>query len=240
MRDVASAKLFLAPWTSRTMNPIKNPDFKEGSSPMSPPSHVPISPEAPASSVLTPERWLDDHGDYLFHYALSRVRNPGTAEDLVQEALLAGMRSRDRYEGRSAERTWLVGILRNKILDHLRKAGRETPFTDLDFYQEEEAHSFDQADRLEHWASEAAPHMWHEMGASLDRTEFWRVFHLCTSKLPDRVARVFLMREVDDLDSEEICATLNISSANLWVMLHRARMALRRCLETNWFHSDNS
>jgi RNA polymerase sigma-70 factor (ECF subfamily) len=187
---------------------------------------------------LDPERWVDEHGDYLFHYALSRLRNPGRAEDLVQDALLAALRGADRYEGRSAERTWLTGILKNKLLDHFRKAGRETSFTDLEFYADEEANAFENQDFPDHWNNASAPSEWDEAGAALDREEFWRVFHRCSGKLPDRVARVFLLREVDDLPSDEICATLNISPNNLWVMLHRARLALRRCLELNWFGSD--
>lgn len=185
--------------------------------------------------ALDPERWVDEHGDYLFHYALSRLRNPAIAEDFVQETLLSALRSQTRYEGRSTERTWLTGILRNKMLDHFRKAGRETSFTDLNFHADEEAQAFDRPDFPDHWTDEAGPAEWQDAGASLDHEAFWRAFHLCTGKLPDRIARVFLMRELDSLSSEEICGILNISPNNLWVMLHRARMALRRCLETNWF-----
>jgi RNA polymerase sigma-70 factor, ECF subfamily len=196
------------------------------------------SPRTESQQHLDPERWVDEHGDYLFHYALSRLRDPARAEDFVQEALLAALRGADRYQGRSAERTWLTGILKNKLLDHFRKAGRETNFTDLDFYAEEEERAFENREFPDHWNQASAPGEWDEAGAALDREEFWRVFHRCSGKLPERVARVFLLREVDDLPSEEICATLNISPNNLWVMLHRARLALRQCLETNWFGAD--
>jgi RNA polymerase sigma-70 factor, ECF subfamily len=197
------------------------------------------SPRTESQQHLDPERWVDEHGDYLFHYALSRLRDPARAEDFVQEALLAALRGADRYQGRSAERTWLTGILKNKLLDHFRKAGRETNFTDLDFYAEEEERAFENREFPDHWNQASAPGEWDEAGAALDREEFWRVFHRCSGKLPERVARVFLLREVDDLPSEEICATLNISPNNLWVMLHRARLALRQCLETNWFGADH-
>jgi len=184
---------------------------------------------------LNPERWVDEHGDFLFHYALSRLRDPVRAEDFVQEALLAALRSTDRYLGRSCERSWLTGILKHKLLDHFRKAGRETNFTDLEFYGEEENKTFENQAFPDHWNDSCAPGEWEAAGAALDREEFWRVFHRCSSKLPERVARVFLLREVDDVSSEEICNALNISPNNLWVMLHRARLALRRCLEMNWF-----
>jgi RNA polymerase sigma-70 factor (ECF subfamily) len=190
--------------------------------------------QAPISAP-DPERWVDEHGDYLFHYALSRLRNTAQAEDFVQEALLAGIRGINRYQGRSSERTWLTGILRNKLLDHFRKSGRETNFTDLEFYSEEEDRSFENADHPNHWNDSHAPGRWDNAGSALDREDFWKVFHSCSDKLPDRISRVFLLREVDQIPSDEICSTLNISPNNLWVMLHRARMALRRCLEVHWF-----
>lgn len=195
--------------------------------------------EPTVSSTLDPERWVDEHGDYLFHYAFSRLRNQCLAEDFVQEALLAALRSRDRYAGRSTERTWLTGILRNKMLDHFRKAGRETSFSDLEFFAEDESKPFENPAFPDHWVADAAPSEWTDAGSSLDRDEFWRVFQSCTTRLPERIARVFLMREVDHLESDEICGALNISPNNLWVMLHRARMALRQCLEEHWFGKPN-
>lgn len=194
-----------------------------------------LSPAPNPAAAIDPERWVDEHGDCLFHYALSRLRDPTLAEDFVQEALLAALRSQERFEGRSSVRSWLTGILKNKILDHFRKAGRETAFTDLEFYQNEEAKTFENQAFPDHWNAALAPSEWTEAGAALDQEEFWKVFHRCSSKLPERVARVFLLREVDDVPSDEICATLNITPNNLWVMLHRARLALRRCLEVNWF-----
>ena len=188
-----------------------------------------------AAVALDPERWVDEHGDYLFHFALSRVRDAVVAEDLVQEALLAALRGVERYQGRSTERTWLTGILRNKLLDHYRKSGRETPFTDLEFFEDEERQAFDNPVFPGHWTTEAGPQEWDRIGESLDREVFWAAFQGCTRKLPEKVARVFLLREVDELPTEEICAALCVTPNNLWVMLHRARMALRRCLEENWF-----
>lgn len=189
-------------------------------------------------NTIDPERWVDEHGDYLFHYALSRLRDHHLAEEYVQEALLSALRSAERFEGRSSERTWLAGILKNKILDHFRKAGRETSFTDLEFYGDEERQQFDHPTVPNHWVAELAPSEWDCAGAELDREAFWKVFHHCASRLPDKIAKVFLLRELDDLSTEEICATLTITPGNLWVMLHRARTALRRCLEDNWFDGD--
>ena len=192
---------------------------------------------SPPAGLSDPERWVEEHGDYLFGYALGRLRDPVRAEDAVQETFLAALKGGQSFAGRSAEKSWLTGILKNKIFDHYRKAGRETSFTDLDFYADEESDRF-VADGLGKggWIHELGPLEWSaDPGTSLDNELFWKIFRDCAGRLPKNVAAVFTLREVDGVDSKEICATLNISESNLWVMLHRARMALRRCLETNWF-----
>lgn len=197
----------------------------------------PSKPAPPAAPALSdPERWVDEHGDYLFKYALSRLRDPFKAEDAVQETFLAALKGGKSFQGRSAEKSWLVGILKNKICDHFRRAGRETSFTDLEFYRDEEGDRFVPEGMFKDaWIHEAGPQEWNNPGASLDSEMFWQAYRDCSGKLPKNVATVFTLREVDGIESKEICALLNISEGNLWVMLHRARMALRRCLETNWF-----
>jgi RNA polymerase sigma-70 factor (ECF subfamily) len=202
---------------------------------------TPASPPASASKtqpggLSDPERWVDEHGDYLFKYALSRLRDPAKAEDMVQETFLAALKGGSKFAGRSAEKSWLVGILKNKICDHYRKASREISFTDLDFYKDEESDRFvPDGPFKDGWIHELGPQEWSNPGASLDSEVFWKTFQDCSNKLPKTVSTVFTLREVDGIDSKDICALLNISENNLWVMLHRARMALRRCLETNWF-----
>jgi RNA polymerase sigma-70 factor, ECF subfamily len=192
---------------------------------------------APPARLSDPERWVEEHGDYLFKFALVRLRNATKAEDLVQETFLAALKGGDKFAGRSAEKSWLVGILKHKILDHYRKASRETLFTDLEFYADEESNGF-----IPHglfkggWINELGPMEWPaDPAVSLDREAFWQTFRDCSKKLPQNISAVFTMREVDGVASKEICRLLNISENNLWVMLHRARMALRRCLEANWF-----
>jgi len=198
------------------------------------------APPLPTVKLSDPERWVEQHGDYLFRYALSRLRDPARAEDMVQETFLAALKGGESFEGRSAEKSWLVGILKNKLCDYYRKASRETSFTDMEFYSGEESDRFI-PDGLfkDGWIHELGPLEWpSDPGASLDSQEFWKTFHDCSSKLPKNVAAVFSLREVDGVESKEICAMLNISENNLWVMLHRALMALRRCLETNWFRNE--
>lgn len=185
------------------------------------------------TSHADPERWVDEHGDCLYRYALTRVRKEEIAEDLVQETLLVAVRTHEKFGGRSTERSWLVGILKNKICDHFRKLGRETNFTDLEFFSDEHSDRFDGEN---YWIHERGPSDWKPEGEeAMKRAEFWQALQSCLGKMPERVAQVFMLREMDDLPSKEVCETLQISEANLWVMLHRARMALRQCLEMNFF-----
>lgn len=199
------------------------------------------SKETPPSAALTPglsdpERWVELYGDYLFKYALMRLRDAAKAEDAVQETFLAALKGGKSFAGRSAEKSWLVGILKNKIFDYFRKASRETSFTDLNFYADEESDRFvSEGLGKDGWIHELGPQDWPDPGAGLDNEAFWKAYRDCAVKLPKNVATVFNLREVDGVESKEICSILNISENNLWVMLHRARMALRRCLETNWF-----
>jgi RNA polymerase sigma-70 factor, ECF subfamily len=201
------------------------------------PGQAPPGEGSNAPTALSdPERWVEVHGDYLFRYAVMRLRDAGKAEDLIQDTFLAALKGGKSFSGRSAEKSWLVGILKNKISDYYRKASRETSFTDLQFYADEESGQF-VADGLgkDSWTRDSGPQEWPSPGASLDNELFWQAFRDCSKKLPKNVGTVFTLREVDGVESKEICAMLNITESNLWVMLHRARLALRRCLETNWF-----
>lgn len=194
-------------------------------------------PDAQTALTATPANdpscWVDEHGDVLYRYALERVRKSEIAQDLVQETFLAAVRTHDRFRGGSTVRSWLCGILKHKICDFYRKRGRETSFTDLEFLSDECAEKFVPEG---YWVHMNGPKEWKpEADEVMHRDEFWTTMRHCLGKLPERVAAVFMMREMDEVESKEICATLLISESNLWVMLHRARMALRECLATNWF-----
>ena len=185
-----------------------------------------------SSGKVNPDSWIDQHADFLYRYALMRVRHPEVAEDLVQETLFAALRTYANFRGSSSERSWLCGILKNKICDHFRKLAHEVSFTDLEFLEDEMSHKFTNQD----WNHDLGPGEWKPKAeAVLDRKEFWETFRSCLDKLPQRVADVFMLREMEEMDTAQICAALRISQNNLWVMLHRARMALRECLELNWF-----
>ena len=194
----------------------------------------------PARTLSDPERWVEEHGDLLFKYALARLRDAARAEDLVQETFLAALKGGKSFAGRSAEKTWLIGIMKNKIADHFRKASRETSFTDMAFYADQENDQFVADGHSQgHWLMESAPSDWSfEAGANLDSEAFWKAFRECAGKLPKNINAAFCLREIDEIETKEVCRILNISENNLWVMLHRARMALRKCLEINWFEKN--
>jgi RNA polymerase sigma-70 factor (TIGR02943 family) len=187
-----------------------------------------------SSDNVNPENWVDEYGDCLYRFALMRVRHHEVAQDLVQETLFAAVRTRASFRGSSSERSWLYGILKNKIFDYFRKHAQEVCFTDLEFLEDELFDRFID----EGCNHELGPARWKlSPEADLNRQEFWKTFRSCLDKLPARLADVFVLREIEQLDTAQICATLRISENNLWVMLHRARMALRECLESNWFEA---
>lgn len=184
-----------------------------------------------------PEQWVDAYADVLYRYAVSRVGQSHLAEDLVQDTLLAAMQARRSFRGDSQERTWLIGILRHKVLDHFRSAQtrRETHLG-----QDE-----DGGDIFDSWFNEKGgwkqpPGRWEPDGEQLlVSQEFWAVFHDCMTGLPDRPRQVFTMKVMDDQESAAVCKELKITSTNLWVVLHRARALLRACLEKHWFTGDD-
>jgi RNA polymerase sigma-70 factor (ECF subfamily) len=185
---------------------------------------------------LDPSKWLDSHGDYLYRYALVRVRNVGVAEDLLQETLLAGVGAQQAHAGRSSERTWLVGIMKHKVIDHFRRLARTAQFQ-LAYAGEDESDCFEESGPWRgHWREDQAPLSWSVDAATLAEShEFWQTFDHCLAQLPPQMSIAFSLREIDGLSSNEICEILNITPNNLWVLLHRSRTKLRQLLETNWF-----
>jgi RNA polymerase sigma-70 factor (ECF subfamily) len=207
-------------------------DGADGRSKITQPQSLQLGPP----SGLDPESWVEQYGDVLFGFAAARVRNRAIAQDLVQETFLAGIKSGEGFAGRSSERSWLFGILRNKLADYYRLQNREEAITDTESPSPEERGAF--ATRglgKDGWVMKLAPKAWETPDGTLISKEFQDVLKGCLSRLPDKVAQVFWLREIDGVSSEEICKDLGVSANNLWVMLHRARMGLRRCLEVHWF-----
>jgi RNA polymerase sigma-70 factor (ECF subfamily) len=176
---------------------------------------------------------LDTHRRYLLRVAQLQLRDGDLAEDVVQETLLAALKARDGFNGTSTVKTWLTGILKHKIVDAIRHRQRE-PRALPAIEEEIDLDDFDPLFKDNGgWA--AAPSDWGDPENALNRREFFDVMEICLDKLPANTARVFIMREVMDLGTDEICKELTITANNLWVILYRARMALRLCLEQNWF-----
>jgi RNA polymerase sigma-70 factor, ECF subfamily len=187
--------------------------------------------------TIDPTLWVDDHGDYLFRYAIVRVRDEALAEDIVQETFLAAIQAMASYAGRAAERTWLTGILKHKIIDHYRRTSREVPLDPADVDLSEFDPLFERHDEFkDHWSDTLSPRIWNRSpDEALQENEFFGVLQSCLTKLPERVANAFSLREMNGLEANEVCEILSLSANNFWVMMHRARMSLRRCIEINWF-----
>lgn len=171
----------------------------------------------------------------LLRFAKLQLRDEAAAEDAVQETLLAAVTSGESFAGRAALRTWLMAILRNKIVDHIRRRTREPSIQAVDDAGEDT--DFDVLFAADgHWADKPAD--WGDPQRTLENKRFHDVFEACMELLPEKIARVFMMREFLGLETDEICKELSISTSNCWVVLYRARMRLRECLQINWFGAE--
>jgi len=179
---------------------------------------------------------IESHRAYLVRYALSQLRDPSLAEEAVQEALLAALEGIGKFDGRSTLRTWLTSILRFKVIDIQRRQVADRAHVDIDAERlagEHESWLDDMFDETGHWKS--PPQAWNDPEAALEQRRFWEAFEKCLGGLPATASRVFFKREVLGEDTPAICKDEGITPSNCWVILHRARIALRNCLERNWF-----
>ena len=179
---------------------------------------------------------IESHRPYLVRYALAQLRDAQLAEEAVQEALLAALEGIGRFDGRSTLRTWLTSILRFKVIDLQRRAKVERLHVDIDdesAANEHEAWLDEMFDETGHWRS--PPQAWNDPEAALSQSRFWEAFERCLRGLPEASSRVFFLREVLGEDTPVICSAEGITPSNCWVILHRARISLRGCLERNWF-----
>jgi len=178
--------------------------------------------------VLDPDQWVTKYADILFRYVYLRVTDAAIAEDIVQETFLSGWRSRETYDQSSSEKNWLFTICKNKIIDHFRKSNSNRiiqigEYSD-NFY-------FDEND---HWTNEAKPALWKISILPCDNEDFVKVLNRCRSKLNKTQLAVFTMRYMDEMDAHEICRSMDITVKNYWVLIHRAKIQLRECLQRNW------
>jgi RNA polymerase sigma-70 factor (ECF subfamily) len=190
------------------------------------------------AEILRPEDWVKTYADYLYSLALIKVSNKETAEDLVQETFLSAFKAKDTFRHGSSEKTWLTAILKNKIIDHYRK---KDVLKDVSTYISDTDRGFDEHFFNEHdghWMMESEPLAWKELAdAKLNRNEFNKIIQYCIQKMPTKLVPVFVAKFLDEAESEFICKEYNITSSNYWVIIHRAKVLIRSCLEKNWFLS---
>ncbi len=190
--------------------------------------------KAPFYQLSSPESWVEKYADYLYSYALYRVSDRAAAEDLVQETFMAALKAQEQFRGRSSEKTWVTSILKNKIIDYFRKRYREKadPVEDMDSFSVNQY--FDGRDN---WAIK--PQRWQKSPEKqIEDSQFMDILHKCLETISPKQADAFRLREINQADKEEICKVLKISSTNYWVLMHRARLHIRRCLEIRWFNPE--
>jgi len=182
------------------------------------------------SEAMNAELWLDEHGDYLYRFALSRLHDEEVSADMVQEALLAAWRGKSRFKGDSSLRTWLVSILKHKIIDYIRKEIRQRKINDA-LENDPNSQFFSESGQ---W--EMNPRTWHDSPEKCcDDLKFRLVLEKCLSHLPDKQRRVFELRELTNEATEAVCNACDITPTNLHVLMYRARLGLQKCLQKHWF-----
>lgn len=182
---------------------------------------------------VDPEQWLEEYGDTLYRYAFLHCNDRETAEDLVQDTFIAALRSFSSYKGGSSLRTWLIGILKHKLMDHYRRQNREYCLTD---WEQEDGQSVEDIFfKHGHWRKP----VWIPLSPKqeLQENEFWLVLHNCIQKLPQTMNQIFSLRMLDDVPIEDLCKNLELTATNVSVILYRARLLMRDCLKKNWFDS---
>ena len=182
------------------------------------------------SRQLNATNWVNNYGDALYAYTLARVNSQPQAEDIVQETFLSAWRARDTYNGLASEKNWLYTICKNKIIDHYRKvATNREVLSSID----ENVDNFFVEDG--HWSQESKPKEWGlDYSKSIESKEFYTILGKCKNKLKEMQESVFTMKYLEDIDTNDICETLGITVQNYWILIHRAKIQLRNCLEKNW------
>lgn len=179
---------------------------------------------------INPNNWIDLYSDYLFNYTITRVSDREIAQDLVQDTFLAGLKSMKNFKGEASERTWLISILKRKIIDHYRKINSNKGKAEVRINYSTDSES--EGDWLEERVADPFDKTAED---TLQNSELGDAIHNCLGKLPQKQADVFKMKTILGYETEVICNELNITASNLWVIIHRARTAMASCLKENWF-----
>ena len=183
-----------------------------------------------AKHEINPKKWVDFYSDYLFNYTIARINDRIIAQDIVQDTFLAGLKSMKNFKGEASERTWLISILKRKIIDHYRKINSKKGQAEVRMNYNSETES--EGDWLEERVADPFDKTAEK---TIENAELGLAIHKCLQKLPEKQALVFKMKTIQGFETEVICNELNITASNLWVMIHRARTAMAACLKENWF-----
>ena len=180
--------------------------------------------------TLDPNKWISLYADYLFNFAIIRIDDRDLAKDLVQETFYSGLKGMANFRGQASERTWLISILKRKIIDHYRK------INSIKGKKEIRVNFYADGDKKGNWLEERVPGSWgNNAEKKIENEELKITLDDCIENLPEKYRIVFLLKNVQSYGTQEICNELDITASNLWVIIHRARQQLRRCLENNWF-----
>ena len=180
--------------------------------------------------VLNTDKWIDNYADYMYNYAVVRVNNSDLAKDLVQDTFFAGLKSAKNFQGKSTERTWLISILKRKIIDYYRKINSKKGQAEV------RVNFNDDGENEGNWIEQRVADPYDKTAEDqIENTELGLAIHDCLGKLPLKQAEVFKLKSLLGYETEAICNELNITASNLWVIIHRARTALASCLEKNWY-----
>lgn len=182
-----------------------------------------------SENLLNPTKWIDLYSDYLFNYTISRVNDREIAKDLVQDTFFAGLKSMKNFKGQASERTWLISILKRKIIDHYRKINSKKGKAEVRMTYISDENEGD-------WLEERVEDVGYlNAQETLENFELGEAIYDCMGKLSSKQATVFKMKTILGYETEAICNELNITASNLWVIIHRARIQMAECLEKNWF-----
>ncbi|AUP80299.1 sigma-70 family RNA polymerase sigma factor [Flavivirga eckloniae] len=179
---------------------------------------------------INPNQWIDLYSDYLFNYTITRVSDREIAQDLVQDTFFAGLKSMKNFKGEASERTWLISILKRKIIDHYRKINSNKGKAEVRISYNDDSET--EGDWLEERVADPFDKTAED---TMQNSELGDAIHNCLGKLPAKQANVFKMKTIHGFETEVICNELNITASNLWVIIHRARTAMADCLKENWF-----
>jgi len=182
-----------------------------------------------STNKIDANKWVDRYSDYLFNFTIVRVNDRELANDLISETFLAGLKSMKNFKGESTERTWLISILKRKIIDHYRKSNSKKGKAEIKIQYNDDSNEGD-------WLEENAPDRFDKTAEDvMENEELGEAILACMEQLNEKQAKIFKMKTIEGFDTEAICNEFNITPSNLWVIIHRARTTLAQCLEKNWF-----